>query len=70
MRSNFGHLGDFYEAMKETYEKCPHAKTKERLVEIADSVRHLEGTEVNLEAYWSGHSKLLDGILHPRGQEY
>jgi len=67
MRSSFGHIGDFVEAMKETYDKCPDAKTKERLVEIVDSMCYLAGDVENLRAYWPEQQRLMDRINNPRG---
>lgn len=53
MRSQFGHMGDVFEGIREIYDSLPKkAKQREMLKELAAKLADLEGEWANLEGYW------------------
>ncbi len=53
MRSQFGHMGDVFEGIREIYDSLPKtAKQRKMLKELAAKLADMEGEWANLDGYW------------------
>ena len=53
MRSQFGHMGDAFESIREIYESLPQKSSQRSVIKkFAFKLAELSGEWENLEAYW------------------
>lgn len=53
MRSQFGHMGDVFEGIREIYDSLPKAAEQRKMLkELAAKLADMEGEWANLDGYW------------------